>query len=70
MKNQCCDAVSCVQNEVPETSQQTNAQIAALEKTVVEQHFKIIELTKQNGTLDLSVRAFIDRLHSFNHVLD
>lgn len=36
----------------------------------MEQHFQIIELTKQNGTLDLSVRAFTDRLHSFNHMLD
>lgn len=31
---------------------------------------KIVELTKQNGTLDLSVRAFTDRLHSFNAALD
>lgn len=62
--------VSCFQNEEPGTSRQTNAQITALEKTIVEQHFKITELTKQNGTLDLSVRAFTDRLHSFNRVLD
>lgn len=62
--------MSCGQNEVPRSAQSTSAQTAALEKRIAEQHVKIVELTKQNGTLDLSVRAFTDRLHSFNQVLD